>query len=129
MCSADVWASLIQHPCRSSVTWSSCDHGHKHFSVLSHRRGTKSACKRCVSSHKTTRLVWKVLHESHAADPIMISSVWSGVIMLLTWWGWWWCCVFLSSSGTSDPYCIVKVDNEVVARWVSHSYLCVYLRL
>lgn len=24
--------------------------------------------------------------------------------------------LFLCSSGTSDPYCIIKVDNEVVAR-------------
>lgn len=26
------------------------------------------------------------------------------------------------STGTSDPYCIVKVDNEVVARWVISVY-------
>lgn len=37
----EFWSSSIF---RSSVTWGWCDHGHKHFSVLSHRRGTKSAC-------------------------------------------------------------------------------------
>lgn len=33
------------------------------------------------------------------------------------------CFVVLISSGKSDPYCIVKVDNEVVARYVDISGL------
>lgn len=56
---------------------SSSDHGHKHFSVLSHRRGTKSACKRCVSSRKTTL---NVFDESYDTDQIC-----SRVFDLIVW--------------------------------------------